>query len=154
MIHLIALIASIAIAFTGIRYSREWYAIKKGEPEKLAAKQYPRFYDQMYHKYYFDEYYDSFVVKPGLSTARFAFHFDNSVIDAFVNLCGATTVLLSHIKAVFDDYVVDSLVDAVGEVTKFAGDAFRRLQTGLVQSYLVYITLLVVVATILMLFAG
>jgi len=149
VLHLVALVASIAIAFKGIQLSREWYALKKGEPAREMAGRHPKFYDQILNKYYCDQYYDKYIVKPGLRTAGFMFEFDNSVIDWFVNICGTVTVLLSHIKAIFDDYVVDALVNSVGVITKLVGDVARRLQTGFVQSYLAYIALLVAIAVIL-----
>jgi len=149
VLHIVALIASICIAFKGIQLSREWYAVKKGEPAREMAGRHPKFYDQILNKYYCDQYYDKYVVKPGLRTAGFMFEFDNSVIDWCVNICGTVTVLLSHIKGIFDDYVIDALVNTLGILTKFVGDVVRRLQTGFVQSYLAYIALLVAIAVIL-----
>jgi NADH-quinone oxidoreductase subunit L len=153
-VHLLALVASIVIAFSGIRMSRNWYALRRGEPAKLMAERHPWLYDRVLHKYYCDEYYDKLVVKPGLSTARFSYDFDCSVIDWFVNICGVVTVLISQVKGIFDDYVVDALVNAVGFVTKLLGDIARKLQTGLVQNYLAYIVLLVAVAIVLIQLAG
>ena len=149
-----AFLISLIIAFVAIGKSRDWYLLRKGEPEKDFAEKRPELYDNLSNKWYFDEFYDGTFVKPTLQGADHLNDFDSSVIDSFVNSTAVVSVMLSKIKESFDNYVVDSIVDAFGHITCFLGGLFRRVQTGLVQSYLVYITLLVAAVAILFQIAG
>lgn len=145
---------SLIIAFVAIGKSRRWYLLQKGAPEKEFAERRPELYDNLSNKWYFDEFYDSNVVKPTLQAADLMAAFDASVIDSFVNSTAVVMVMLSKIKDSFDNYVIDSIVDSFGHITSFLGGLFRRVQTGLVQSYLVYITLLVAAVAVLFQIAG
>jgi len=49
---------------------------------------------------------------------------------------------------VFDNYVIDGVVNAVANITFWIGNKFRRLQTGNINSYL-YVILIAVVLAIL-----
>jgi len=52
-----------------------------------------------------------------------------------VNLVGGVTVLLSRCWRLFDLYVVDGLVNAVGYLTRGLGEVGKFFQTGRVQNY-------------------
>jgi len=149
-----AFIISLIIAFYAISKSRSWYFLQKGTPEKEWAERRPGLYDLLKNKWYFDEIYDGAFIKPTLQGAGHLNDFDSSVIDSFVNSTAVVSVMLSKIKESFDNYVVDSIVDAFGHVTLFLGGLFRRVQTGLVQSSLVYITLLIAAVAVLFQVAG
>ncbi|MBI2194165.1 MAG: NADH-quinone oxidoreductase subunit L [Planctomycetes bacterium] len=148
-IHVLALVLSLMVAFSGIALSRSWYGVQGGVPAAALAQRWPWLYDRLLHKWYFDEFYRAWVVRPGLHLARILYDFDMGVVDLFVNGCGAVAVLISQFKGAVDTYIVDGLVDAVGFTVKVFGDVLRRLQTGIVQSYLVYITLLTALGVIL-----
>lgn len=139
-IHIIAALISICIAFGGIAMARKWYGLQHGEPGRKMAEKHPKLYEALDRKWYMDEIYEAVFIRNTLRTSRGSFEFDMAVIDWFVNISATVTVLISRIKGAFDNYIVDGLVDAIGFVVKLWGDIVRRLQTGLVQSYLVYIT--------------
>jgi NADH-quinone oxidoreductase subunit L len=67
------------------------------------------------------------------------------VIDGFVNGVGSFAVGLSRLADGFDTYVVDGLVNLVAGMTQFLGLVFRQLQSGRVQTYVLYVVLGVVV---------
>jgi proton-translocating NADH-quinone oxidoreductase chain L len=66
-------------------------------------------YQMSLNKLYVDELYDAFFVRP---------------LSGFASFC-----------RVFDQYVIDSIVDLAGQVPRFAGKLLRPIQNGLVQFY-------------------
>jgi len=58
------------------------------------------------------------------------------------------TVFVSWLNGLFDNYVVDWLVNFVANFTFWAGNKFRRIQTGNINSYLYVILGAVVIAII------
>ena len=58
------------------------------------------------------------------------------------------TKFVSWLNGLFDNYVIDGMVNAVANVTFWAGSKFRRVQTGNINSYL-YVILIAVVLAIL-----
>jgi NADH-quinone oxidoreductase subunit L len=68
-----------------------------------------KLYQLSLNKFHLDELYYFFIVQPLAGFARFC--------------------------RVFDQYVVDALVDLIGHVPRFFGILFRPMQNGLVQFY-------------------
>jgi NADH-quinone oxidoreductase subunit L len=106
-------------------------------------------YTLLKNKYYIDEIYQMFIVNPAISLARACAIFDQKVIDAIVNTVGAFGRWLSSaLKRFIDNPIVDGAVNGVGWVTTQAGEFMRATQTGKVQNYL-----LVAVVTVVLLLA-
>jgi NADH-quinone oxidoreductase subunit L len=84
--------------------------------------------------WYLDEAFRLAVIIPGKITARMARAVDEKVIDAVVNLTGVLAVVLAHLVAWIDRYVVDGVV----HLTTFAGSRLglaTRAKSGRVQTY-------------------
>jgi NADH-quinone oxidoreductase subunit L len=90
----------------------------------------------VYNKYYVDELYAAIVLKPSVGIARAFSRFDGTVLDGIVNFAGAVGRFLGRLDAAIDKYVVDGLVNAVGNAFLGMGRAFRNIQTGRIQTYL------------------
>ncbi|MFQ5670698.1 MAG: NADH-quinone oxidoreductase subunit L [Acidobacteriota bacterium] len=86
-------------------------------------------------KFYVDEFYGATILSGYSLACRFSNWVDARVVDGLVNLTRHVTVGLAYLSSFFDKYVVDLLVNAMGWLTKGCYLIFRRLQTGLVQSY-------------------
>jgi NADH-quinone oxidoreductase subunit L len=84
------------------------YVKQPALPTKL-AEDLPGPYELSRHRFYIDELYDIFIIKP---------------LTGFTTFC-----------RMFDTYVVDGLVDLLGQVPRFLGFLFRPIQNGLVQFY-------------------
>jgi NADH-quinone oxidoreductase subunit L len=96
-----------------------------------------RVWTLLQHKYYFDELYDKIFVRGALRLSRWLFHFDDLwIIDPFVEWVGRLWRRLSEASRWADTRIVDAIVDGVGSVTQWSGDAVRTIQTGRVQNYL------------------
>jgi NADH-quinone oxidoreductase subunit L len=104
-------------------------------------------YKLLRNKYYIDEFYGKYIVRPAVGLATLFFRFDNSwIIDPFVNLVGKAGAWLSDLGGLFDNRIVDGIVNGVAAVTGWFGKILRLTQTGKAQNYL-----LVAVLTVLML---
>ncbi len=68
------------------------------------------------------------------------------VVDGIVNGTGyLTRAGRRWVSGLFDKYIVDGAVNGVAAVLQGAGEGFRRIQTGRVQTYLVYVSASVLV---------
>jgi NADH-quinone oxidoreductase subunit L len=70
-------------------------------------------------------------------------------VDGIVNGTASLTRFVSWLNGLFDNYVVDALVNAVANFTFWAGNKSRRVQTGNINSYLYGILIAVVLAIII-----
>jgi len=100
----------------------------------------------LFNRWYQDNLYEKiFPVGMTLVLMKMLAWFDQNVIDGIVNGVAAATIWISRVIAGFDTYVVDGLVNMLAGVTQFTGLLFRQLQTGRVQTYVMYVVLGVVV---------
>jgi NADH:ubiquinone oxidoreductase subunit 5 (subunit L)/multisubunit Na+/H+ antiporter MnhA subunit len=131
------MVLSILVAGLGILAS--WLTYIRGRisaPAVLARL--PRVHHVLQNMYFFDEFYAATVYRFTLWFSWLNGAFDRLVIDGIVNGMGYLTRVLSWFAGLADRYVVDGLVNGVGAVIQGAGEGFRRVQTGRVQSYLAY----------------
>lgn len=97
------------------------------------------------NKYYVDEVYWALVVTPTNKIAQALAWFDSNVIDRiFVDGFGVIAEWWSRVQSWLDDHVVDGAVDGAGWTANGLGSLARRLQNGLVQNYLLIITVALV----------
>ena len=113
--------------------------LKKTTWAAAVAKNFPSFYRLSFHKFYFDEFYFAYIVKPFQSLGRVLFSFDETAIDGAVNGTGRNTLFLSEIKNWIDKYIVDGAVNFMGTAVYFMNSIVKRVQTGLVQNYLLIV---------------
>ncbi len=142
--HVRAMIMSIAMAFLGILLAWLTYIARRIRADRVQARL-PAVHAVLQNMYYFDQLYHRTVYPGTLGLARLARAFDVYVVDGIVNGSGYLTRAASWLIGKFDDLVVDGLVNGVGAVLQGAGEGFRRLQTGRVQTYLAYVSFSVLV---------
>lgn len=131
------MLLSTIIAVSGIALAFCVYMLNiKFIPQAIRSR-FGFLYNLLYNKYYFDEIYGALIIKPFFKLTERAFAFDIKVIDGAVNGAGALTLWASNAKNAFDKYVVDGAVNGAGYIVGFSSSILRRLQNGLVQSYLV-----------------
>jgi len=95
-------------ALGGVALAWWMYVKKPGTADHVAASM-PMAYQLSRNRFYLDEIYAAFIVKP---------------LQALAMIC-----------RFFDQYLVDGLVDLVGQLPRLVGFAARPLQNGLVQFY-------------------
>ena len=135
---------SIAMAFLGIAASFFVYYLRRVDTAALQARL-KGAYTVLQGQYFFDEFYAATVYRFTLWWAAMCRAFDTYVVDGIVNGSGYLTRWLSWFIGLFDNLIVDGAVNGVAAVLQGAGEGFRRLQTGRVQTYLVYASASVVV---------
>ncbi|MCP4144381.1 MAG: NADH-quinone oxidoreductase subunit L [bacterium] len=143
--HNMAMAMSIAIAGLGIFLSWLAYMKKAFSTEAIRTKLNP-LYKVLQNKYYFDEFYAATVYKFVLGFAWLNAAFDRIVIDGIVDGSATVTKIGGWITgSIFDRYVVDGMVNGVGNLIQGAAQGMRRVQTGQVQTYLLYVCTSIVI---------
>jgi len=92
-------------------------------------------YHALAQKLYFDLTYDVLFVKGYFRLSEAASGFDGTVVDGAVNGAAKTYVAATGASDGFDRHVVDGAVNGTASFARLVGFAFRRIQTGRLQSY-------------------
>jgi NADH-quinone oxidoreductase subunit L len=101
---------SIAIAAAGI-YTARWVYLQRIELEAAFAKNFPRIYRILLNKYYVDEVYDAVIIDPTIKVSE--------------------EILWKGI----DVTMIDGLVNGSAKLIGAIAQGFRKIQTGVAQSY-------------------
>ena len=134
--HNIVVPLSFVIVIIGIGLSALFYYWKKFSAEAVAARLRP-IYALLWNKYYFDEFYDGVLVALTVAGSKVLGFFDLRFIDGIVNGVGiAVQAGCARVAGWFDNTFVDGLVNLVARVTWSIGGRVRRVQTGMIQNYL------------------
>jgi len=136
--HYTAMFISLLIAGLGILLAFAIYQFRVISAEKLENRF--RFLHRFsYNKWYFDELYKSTVIGGTLVFSKLLALFDNYVIDGLVNLSSYLTRGFSYLTGLFDNYVIDGAVNMIASFTGYCGSRLRKLQTGRIQSYVLFV---------------
>jgi NADH-quinone oxidoreductase subunit L len=92
--------------------------------------------------------YQAIFVNGTLLLARLGALFDQYIIDGIVDGSAALTRFFSWLNGLFDNYIIDGIVNAVANITFWIGNKFRRVQTGNINNYLYGILIALVAAVI------
>ena len=134
--HNIVVPLSFVIVIVGIGLSALFYYWRKFSADAVAARLRP-IYTLLWNKYYFDELYDGVLVALTVAGSKVLGLFDLRFIDGIVNGVGiAVQAGCARVAGWFDDTFVDGLVNLVARVTWSIGGRVRRVQTGMIQNYL------------------
>jgi len=136
--HIPALSLSIILAILGILFAYALYEWKKIDVEKLTKRVKP-LYTFSLNKWYFDEFYYGTFVAGTIGLGNVLRWFDEKIVDGLVNGTAALGRGVANISGLVDKYIVDGLVNFTAFFNGFLGLAFRKFQTGRVQSYVVFV---------------
>jgi NADH-quinone oxidoreductase subunit L len=142
--HIRAMYMSICVAGLGILLSWLTYMRRRISAAAVLARLRP-VHHVLQNMYFFDELYAATVYRFTLWFSWLCGAFDRVVVDGIVNGVGYLTRMTSWVSGLADKYIVDGAVNGVGAVIQVAGEGFRRVQTGRVQTYLVYVCFSVLV---------
>jgi len=131
---LMALVSTI-IAVAGIGLAYLMYMKRPGMADRLSER-FRGIYNTLLNKYWVDELYIAVFVDFGKRLCRGLWKVDAEGVDGAVNGTSALTVLTSRVSAAFDFRAVDGLVNAIADLIQGGSQAFRRIQTGVIQNYL------------------
>ncbi len=130
--------SSIAAGLGGIFLAALCYLWKPSLSESMGRLFRP-LYVASINKLWFDELYSAVIVRPFMALGRVLFRFDEKAIDGAVNGTGLATLRGSDIQNWIDKYIVDGIVNLVGYITQLTSAFVRRIQTGFVQNYLLFV---------------
>jgi len=92
------------------------------------------------NKWWFDELYWAVLVRPLLFVAQCAANFDKKIIDGLIDGTARVTTKLANVwDAIVDRRVVDGLFNGLAYGTWDVALSLRRLQTGKVRQYVMFI---------------
>jgi NADH-quinone oxidoreductase subunit L len=135
------MLLSLAVAGAGIWLAWVVYLKREGLADELAGK-WKGLYELVYHKYYMDEIYDALFVNRTEDLATSLGVFDRSVVDGLgVDGSAWLARFTSRVSMWWDKWIVDGLVNFTGNTVRLLSYPVRLLQTGLVQSYALFIVL-------------
>jgi NADH-quinone oxidoreductase subunit L len=139
---------SVTVAALGFYLAYLIYYKQKVAAERFSSLAAGLPYRLSLNKYYVDEIYHILFVRGTLLLSRMGAWIDQYIIDFIVDGSAKTTAFISWFNGLFDNYVVDWVVNKVADLTFDAGDKFRKVQTGNINTYL-YVILGAVVAVII-----
>jgi len=99
-------------------------------------------YKFSYNQWYFNQFYDVFLMRLVIFKARCYYWFDQKVIDGFIHFIIKLVIILSAIAAWIDRYIIDGFVNSVALFVSLLGAGLRRLQSGKLQHYYIWMLLL------------
>ena len=151
--HGLAMGLSITVAVIGITLSVLVY-LKKVIPAETLAKKMGFLYDWSLNKFYFDENYHRFLYQPVLNLSNKVAWIDWELYDRyFINGFGLVTNWFSRVTGKFDyDGIDQGLVDGIGRMAGVAGHSLRKIQTGRLQNYLLFVVAGIIVMIIVQAF--
>jgi NADH-quinone oxidoreductase subunit L len=99
-------------------------------------------YNLLWGKWFFDELYQAVFIAPTLALGRQVAKFDRGVIDGVIHACAAIGRAVSKVfDVVFDRTFVDGSVNTFANWTWDFGLLLRRLQTGSLRQYVLFIVM-------------
>lgn len=131
------MILSVAVSGIGILLAFGTYFWKKISADAFehALKPVHTFLNR---KWYFDELYDATAVAATLGVAKILAWFDGRIIDGIVNGAAWMTKIGAVFSGKFDSVVVDGMVNVTAGVFGLFGMMLRTVQTGKIQTYIVF----------------
>ncbi len=137
-VHLWASLIAFATALSGFLIATVFYAWRFLNPEEV-RQQFSRLYTFLWHKWYFDELYNALIVQPVLFVSRRVADFDRRVIDRFIDWCAYAVRSVSTLDDKIDRLFVDGAVNWIAGLTYSVGLSMRRIQTGRLRQYVMFI---------------
>lgn len=134
------MLLSVAVALAGFMVAYFWYVKHPEAPSRVATKAGP-IYRIVLNKFYIDELYDALFVNRAKDLGNALAAFDVGVVDGGVNGVGWSTRMSGELSRLWDNWVIDGLVNAGAFLVKVMSYPARVIQTGLVQNYAWMITL-------------
>jgi NADH-quinone oxidoreductase subunit L len=130
-------VVATAIASLGIwGLARAWYKEGDSPVPAQVADRFRGLYTLVLEKYRVDEVYDAVFVEGLKRLCHRLWGVDAKGVDGVVNGTGWLTLTMSRLSAAFDFRGVDGLVNLIADVIQGGSGALRRVQTGVLQNYL------------------
>jgi NADH-quinone oxidoreductase subunit L len=137
-IHVTATVTAFATALAGVLLAAAMYLWRIPSPDLVAAVFRP-VYTFLANRWYFDEIYRALFVLPAHGIAHLASWIDRGLIDGLINALAWAARQLAGLDAWIDRTLVDGFVNATANATWSAGLELKKLQTGRLRQYVMFI---------------
>ena len=137
-IHVTATLTAFTTAAAGVLLAAMMYLWRIISPEMVASVFRP-IYSFLANRWYFDELYNAIFVRPVFAVASLASGTDRGVIDRLIDGIAWSARQLAGFDAWIDRNLVDGLVNATATATWNAGLELKKLQTGRLRQYVMFI---------------
>ncbi len=99
-------------------------------------------YNFLRNKWWFDELYEFLFVRPSKVIGRFVSAIDKHIFDAIIHFSARATKKVANVwTRISDGFVIDGFVDSVGRSVYRVGTSLRRVQTGNLRQYVLFIVI-------------
>jgi NADH-quinone oxidoreductase subunit L len=136
----VAGLIALAAAAVGVVFAVLVYYLRALDAAET-KEQFNFLYRLFERKWYFDELYSALLVRPSLVIAHWARAVDTYGIDGLINNIGRGTVGLARSGGRFDKGIIDGLVNVLANATGQFAARMRRIQTGHLRNYIVFLVL-------------
>ena len=137
--HKQAMYLSLFVAFVGIVISIIFYYFKKVDVNKVSnIFNVIGLYNLSKNKFYIDKIYNIILYKPFLNQTKIASYIDWDIYDQkIVDAWGWITLKLSDISSKADYSILDQkIIDGASHLTNFLSMKMKKIQSGVIQHYL------------------
>ena len=152
-LEILLTLVSVTAAAVGIYLAYHFFIRHKEKADQMRER-FTRIYGLVYNKYYMDEAYDAVVVNGTKVWASGMVKFDERVVDGLVNASAVATRISAWLSGQADIHIVDRIVNLIAEIVEFFSAVLRKLQTGLVQRYALFLVIGIVLVVTLYLYLG
>ena len=137
-IHVTATLTAFTTAAAGVLLAAAMYWWRIISPGVVAAMFRP-IHTFLANRWYFDELYNAIFVQPAFAVASLASGTDRGVIDRFLDGVAWSARQIAGLDAWIDRNLVDGLVNATATATWNVGLELKKLQTGRLRQYVMFI---------------
>jgi NADH-quinone oxidoreductase subunit L len=139
-IHVTASLVAFATAASGVLLAAAMYVWRVISPAAIAAMFSP-LYTFLANRWYFDELYRFLFVSPVLAISGLASATDKGLIDRIIEGLAWGARQIAGFDAWIDRTLIDGLVNGTASATWHAGLELKKLQTGHLRQYIMFIAL-------------
>ncbi len=150
---IIPVLFSFAVALGGLAVGYMMYWRKPllaGEPDPLVAML-GGLYPVLKNKYYVDELYVRVFVKPSQWFSRVVVSefMDKGVIDGILHTIAKIFIFVGDFIKLLNIWLIDGVGDGIPELIGMFGARFRRIQTGRIQQYMLFVAIAVILIALI-----
>ena len=140
--EIVLVLLSVVAGILGITLAYLTFLKKALDPVVLLKRHMWPLHKLLYHKYWVDEIYGALIIWRVVDLAYVSWKFDQWIIDGIVNGASWLTKTFAWVTRVATEpFVVDGAVNGAAELVRTGYRVFRRIQTGLVENYMLYMVL-------------
>ncbi|MCD4727528.1 MAG: NADH-quinone oxidoreductase subunit L, partial [Pirellulales bacterium] len=130
--------SAFAVALLGFLLATAFYGLRKLDPAD-ARRTFSPLYKLFIHKWWFDELYAILFIRPVLRISDWVETIDKRVIDWLADNSARTVAAIARLDDWIDRIFVDNTVNLLARWTYATGVWLRRLQTGNVRQYVMWL---------------